>query len=314
MRAGVFKFLRKYAKARTRAARGSKKRQSIISYRSGRNIKPVPFQPGQNVLASLLTVLGAVGNGHYHLGSRKFRIEPGDFQGWEKLERQSLTLVLLIDVSKSTYPFISIFTEILNSLTGYFRLHQDRIGLISLSGHQAQVMNHPTHNYRVVTRNLMKLKVEGLTPLADGLFKALAMIRLERYRKPGSVNLAILLSDCYPEPLTHKFRDIFEEPAYRDSLRAAALFHKQKVSLLVINPSFRNTDQVKYLPGERLSISMAAESRGRLIKLFRYATLDTPFASRTYQPPSRGEINQILSGIEGMLGSRPRERDGLLPA
>lgn len=312
-RSGFLGFLKRFARPRIRAVRGSRRRRSVLSYRSGRNIKPVRYQPGENVLSALLSMLRAAGSGGYDLASGRFRIGQGDLTGWEKLERQSLTLVLVVDASTSTHPFINVFAEILNSLTGHFRRHQDRIGLVSLHGRQAEVLNHPTHNYRVVSRNLKRIKIQGMTPLADGLEKALAMIRLERQRKPGSRNLAVLLSDCYPEPLTHQHPDIFDEPAYRRSVLAASHFRQQRVSLLVINPSFKNTEESRFLPGERLSAALARESRGRLIRIFR--TDFTPnTVNRFYSPPSRREIQQILSGVEGMLGGRGgQEREGALP-
>lgn len=291
---------------KTRTTRG-KKRKSVISDRSGRNIKTVRFKTGENSLAPLQTVVNSLGNGKYSLEQRKFSIVPADFVGWEKLERQSMTLILLVDVSRSTFPFIRIFAEILESLTGYFKLHQDRIGLISLQGMQAKILNHPTHNYRVVTKSLMSLKVQGDSPLADGLQKALAMVRLEKFRKPGSANLVILLSDGYPEPLTGHCPNIFDEPAYRETVRAAALYRKQAVSLLMINPSFRHTEEEKLTPGEKLSAIIARESRGRLIKLFREPALGS---GDHYYPPTRSEIRQILNGIEGMMGSKTgEERD-----
>lgn len=312
-RSGFLGFLKRLARPRTRAVRGSRRRKTVISFRSGRNIKPVRYQPGENLLSALLTALRAVSYGGYELASGRFRIGHDDLMGWEKLERQSLTLVLVVDASTSTYPFINVFAEILNSLTGHFRQHQDRIGLVSLHGQQATVLNHPTHNYRVVSRNLRRIRIQGMTPLADGLEKALAVIRLERQRKPGSRNLAVLLSDCYPEPLTHQSTEIFDEPAYRRSLQAAAHFRQQRVSLLVINPSFKHGDQSQFLPGERLSAALARESRGRLIKIFRNEFAPDAF-TRAYNPPSRREIERILSGVEGMLAGRGGpEREGALP-
>jgi Mg-chelatase subunit ChlD len=241
----------------------------------------------------------ALYRGNYNLRMRRFSIEESDFAGWQRLERENLTMVMVIDVSNSTYPYVRVFADVLNNLTEYFKMtKQDRIGLISLQGTQAKVMNHPTFNYRIVTGNLLKLKVHGETPLADGLLKARAMVRLEQYRKPGSKNLVLLLSDCYPEPLTGLYEDIFDEPAYRDAIRAAAFFRKERISLLVINPSFALPDQKILSPGERLAQRIAQEGRGKLITLHRAkGTLDDAYAA-----PSSAEIRMIIHGIEEMYG------------
>jgi Mg-chelatase subunit ChlD len=182
-----------------------------------------------NRLAALYTILNAVSNGHYELNERRLRIESNDLVGWQRLEYESLVLVLLVDVSKSTWPFIKVFKEVLASLTDYFSRHNDRIGLISLQGLQARTYSHPTHNFRVVARGLTRLQFHGETPLADGLTKSLSMARIEKSKNPGSRSLVILLSDCYPEPITCQFENKLDEPAYRNSINAAAPYRKAKV-------------------------------------------------------------------------------------
>jgi Mg-chelatase subunit ChlD len=196
-----------------------------------------------------------------------------------------------------------VMAGIINSLTGYFRLHKDRIGLISLAGSQAQILNHPTHNYRVVTKSLLALAVHGHTPLADGMQKALAMIRLQKHRTPGSSSLVIALSDCYPEPLTHLVADPFDEPAYREAVRAAQLFRKGKVPLLVINPTFAHTDEKDYFPGERLSVAIERASGGRLIRLYPPREVVTTEGGKGIKP-SNHDLFRVVSGVEEMLGDR----------
>lgn len=295
------RLLTRLGRGRTRQARGKSRRRSVISERSGRNIRIVPYKKGENTLALLATMARAVRSGKYDLARHKYRITDADFVGWERLIRESLTLVLVVDLSRSTFPFVNLFAEIINSLTGLFRMHQDRIGLISLQGSQAQIMNHPTHNYRVVTKNLLQLRIHGETPLADGLFKALAMVKLEKYRKPGTRNIVILISDCYPEPISGSFHDLFDEPAYREAIRAAAIYRRSRVALMLINPALQKAVGKKDYPGERLADTLVRESRGRLIRLFRPEP--TP-SHNAYEPPTKAEINKILSGIEESLRNR----------
>lgn len=303
-KAGLSRFLRKFAVKKSRSFRGGTKRKSVLSERAGRDIRVVPYRAGEHSLAPLPTLLRAAAGGGYDLRTRRFAVHGADLAGWEKLQRQSLALVLVVDVSHSTHPFVRSMAEIIDSLTGYFRTHHDRVGLIALAGPQARIINHPTQNYRVVTKGLLALKVHGQTPLADGLQKALAMIRLEKFRKPGAASLVILLSDCYPEPLTHAHPDIFDEPAYRESLRAARLYRSGRVSLLVVNPTFRHREGEQLYPGERLSAAIAEEAGGRLIKLFPSEST-IRFDGEGYAPPSAREIGQIISGIEDALGNRP---------
>ena len=292
-----FKFLRNIRKAKVRAARGSRRRGAVASLTTGRNARIVKYTGGKSKLAPLRTVLNSVSNGNYNLKLRKLNITDEDMLAWTRLEYESLTLILLIDVSKSTWPFIKVFKEILKSLTGYFNKHNDRVGLISLQGLQAKIYSHPTHNFRVVARGLSKLKFHGETPLADGLYKSLNMARLEKNKNPGSKSIVILLSDCYPEPVTPGCTNIFDDPAYRDSVNAAVQYKKGNIMLLLINPAFES--QEARLPGEVLSKNMVEVSGGGLIRLCR--TKD-----KRYAKPSRREIEIIMKGVEDSLSQYNR--------
>jgi Mg-chelatase subunit ChlD len=300
VRKSLLRFLKKFNRTKRNMFKGEKRRALVLTERSGRCFRAVEFRDGENTLAMLPTVISAVFSGDYDLAAHAFHIGRKDFRGWERRERQSLTLVLVVDVSRSTFPFVNVFAEILNSLTGYFRIHTDRVGLISLQGSQARIMNHPTNNYQVVARSLLQLRIKGETPLADGLLKALTMTRLERFRKPGSRNIAVLLSDCYPEPITGRFADIFQEPSYREALRAASLFPRNRVSLLIINPSFRHEYDSGFTPGERLAVLLSQHSRGQLVRLYRPSTSGPEETSR----PTAEEIYRIISGIENIVQKR----------
>lgn len=241
------------------------------------------------MLAPLQTVLNSIANGNYDLRSGELKIQDQDFVGWNRLEYESLTLILLVDISKSTWAFVNVFKEILSSLTGYFNRHNDRVGLIALQGEQARVYNYPTHNFRVVARGLGKLRFHGMTPLADGLYKSLNMAKLERGKNPGSRSVVILLSDCYPEPVTPDYEDVLEAPEYKNAVSIARTYKKSNTMLLVINPTF--TSEEGRLPGEVLSKRIVRASGGKLVKLYR------PRDTR-HDPPSKKEIGKILSGIE----------------
>ncbi len=290
------KFLRRYRKAKSRATRGSRRRSTVITTTTGRNIRTVAYEAGENSLAPLRTVLNFLHTGRYDLKGKRINILKKNLVGWQRLEHESLTLISVVDVSESTFSYINVFAEILRSLTRYFNRNNDRIGLISLQGVQAEILNHPTHNYRIITKALTRLEIHGETPLADGLLKALYMAKLERFRKPGSKNLVILLSDCYPEPLVHKYENIFDEPAYKNAVNAASLYRRNKIFLLVINPSFRKNEKETLLPGEKLSEIIAGVSRGKLIKLYRPVGLYS--AAEKLPQPGRREIETILKGIE----------------
>jgi Mg-chelatase subunit ChlD len=144
----------------------------------------------------------------------------------------------------------------------------------------------------VVTNSMAKLKIHGESPVGDGLLKALAMARTERSRNPGSRSLVVLLSDCCPEPLTRRFEDIFDEPAYKEAVRAAQLYRRGRTNLLVINPvatAMRGATGEYLSPGVKLSEKIARGAGGRLMKI--------EHRSETSRISSR-EIAACLDGIE----------------
>ena len=289
MRSSFFKFLRSIRRRRERTSGGTRRRTAVASLTTGRNTRTVNHQRGYTPLAPRETILRALRRGG------RFHITDEDLAGWSRLELESLILILLVDVSQSTWALVKVFREILKSLAGHFKKHKDRVGLVSLQGPQAKIFTHPTHNFRVVARGLSRLKVEGETPLADGLQKALSLSILERRKNPGSRSVVILLSDCYPEPLTTNTKNVFDDPAYRSSVRAAIPYRRAGVTLLVINPAFESEEGT--LPGERLSRTLAQVSGGRLIKLHRHR-------DRRYLPPSNREIETILKGVEDTFSGR----------
>jgi Mg-chelatase subunit ChlD len=289
------KFLRRMRRQRRFGVRQSGRRQKIRTLASGRAIRVVHYRAGDTILSPYHTFLRSVQNGNYDLKTRCFTIGESDLSGWVCHNLISLTLILAVDLSRSTFAFKGILSSILKSLREYFHRNNDRIGLIALQGSQARILNHPTRNSRVVVKNLVSMKIQGMTPLADGLMKSIDMARLERQRNPGSRSIIILLSDCFPEPITHKFSDIFDEPAYRAAQQAAAFCRFQRVTLLIVAPAGASRETRPLTPGERLALQMAKASRGRLIKL---ETSQNIVTNRDALVSSHEQVSQILAAIE----------------
>ncbi len=289
----LFRSLLRRFRRTPRGSRRSRRRQAIENPYAGRNIRLVPYQPAKNLLASLSTVLEAFRSGRRWRRDRPF-VHRDDLLGWAKAERESLTLILLVDVSRSTIGHLRVFAELLRSLAGHFHRNRDRMGLVSLQGRQATVLHHPTHNYRIVTRQLAQLRFRGETPLADGLKKTLAMARLERFKNPGAQSLVVLLSDCCPEPFPPGYADPFDTPAYRDARSAASLYRREAIQLLVLlaAPDRSSSSRLPWTsPGERLGEAIARAAAGRLLRL--------PQAEDGRMP--RGQVDRVLGAIEAMF-------------
>lgn len=291
------------------------RRRKVSNQMAGRKLRLVPYQPGRYSLATYETILHALLRSGRPDPGERLKIQPIDFLGWERQIQESLTLVLAVDVSRSTLSFKEMFARIIRSLSAHFNRHRDRIGLISVSGEQAVILNHPSRNHRVVAKSILQLNISGETPLGDGLVKSLEMVKMERTRNPGSKPVVILLSDCFPEPITHKTEDILDEPMYIRVVSAAEQFRRRRVSLLVINPSYRDENAVNVLerehqqtPGERLTDRIIQRSGGHLIKL-RTQDNKTMLHQTTHVVREDRQIQDILASIEAAFTGRRDHRD-----
>ncbi len=288
-------FFRSFRKKGYPKLRRKNQRKHTRTWFTGRTIRTIPFRKGDSPPAFFPTLKNAIQHGHYRLDGGRFRIESTDIMGWERSERESLTLILAVDLSRSTYPFKSILTDILVSLRVHFSRNNDRIGLISLQGQQAKILNHPTNNHRVVLKNLSQMKIHGMTPLADGLAKALDTARLESTRNPGSRCIVMVFSDCYPEPLTHQYDDLMDEPAYQQAIKTAALYRGRKIPLIIIAPRFGEETTHQHLPGPRLARRLVQESRGQYIEL---ATVTNTMTNTSSLQSKEKNIEAILTTLE----------------
>ncbi|MBN1619854.1 VWA domain-containing protein [candidate division WOR-3 bacterium] len=294
------RFLRKFRRTQNFRSRKFTKRERAKNTVTGRNYRLIKYSKGINSLAFYPSIVN-----HLLSSDTKKRtyLCKEDLLGWEKSSHQSLNMILVVDVSSSVINFAIAFSKIINSLTVYFNKNKDRIGIISLQGYQSKILNHPTHNYKVVSKSLLSLKVHGRSPLADGLTKSLDMAKLEKFRNRGSSSFVVLLSDCYPEPLTGKYKNIFDEPAYKNSLSAAKLFRKAKIKLLLINPNFKHNETLreKYFPGEKLSELIVENSGGKLVKLFNKSrTTSGSYSEAGRFDVSAKDIEKIISGVTSL--------------
>lgn len=201
-------------------------------------------------------------SGHYQIASRKVTLTKNDLLTWQMHAKVSMTFVLIIDASASTRHFLRVIAHTLALLYRDAYRKKDKIGLVIFKENKAQILIHPTRNYQLVLGTLVRIEPSGWTPLASGLEKAFYTLKEELRREREMIPCAVLVSDCYPEPLTHKYLNIFEEPAYQAVLRVANMYKREKIPIVVINP-YHNLDDEKSNHGTKLGLSIARISNGK---------------------------------------------------
>jgi len=241
-----------------------KRAASLTSSTRGR---PTSYQkpkaiPKENI-AVVPSIITSLVNRRKSEEKPKIKLNPSDLRIWLRQGRSSVTLILIADASFSTYHFLPAVSKSLSIVYRDAYRNRDRLGVIAFQKNSAQIMNHPTNNLRVALGNLTRLTPSGFSPLADGLKKALEVFKQEKRRSPNFIPFAILISDCFPEPLTHKYADLLEEPAYQETLKVSKDFRREKIPIVVINPAHGKSKSGELFGGSKLGMKIAHISNGK---------------------------------------------------
>ncbi len=163
--------------------------------------------------------------------------------------RTPLTIILVIDVSLSMKGSMEQVREFLERLESETRGSKDRTGIIAFKDSGAVEIQAPTTNWNKIYRALGRLKISGLTPLAEAVKKSLETIRRERMRNDDIEPLLILVSDFSPNiPLAQSVGPghVRFTPV-QDLVRTARLVRKAKVRLAAVNVDLEQSKWPKFL-------------------------------------------------------------------
>ncbi|MFW9769323.1 MAG: VWA domain-containing protein [Candidatus Thorarchaeota archaeon] len=180
--------------------------------------------------------------------------------------RTPLTVILVIDVSLSMKGSMKQVREFLERLESETRGSKDRTGIVAFKDSGAVEIQSPTTNWNKIYRALGRLKLSGLTPLAEALRKSLETIRRERMRNDDLEPLIILISDFSPNiPLSHSVGPGHElYTPIQDLVRTARLVRKAKVRLAAVTVDPEQSKWPLFLKRPyHEALELAAMLRGR---------------------------------------------------
>jgi Mg-chelatase subunit ChlD len=191
------------------------------------------------------------------------RLRREDLRIWVRQGKAPLSIVLIADVSASTAWFLGSVQKLLSVLYRDAYRSRDSMGLVAIQEDRVRVLHHPTRNLKSVLGSLSDLSPSGLTPLGEALERSLDLMR-HQHRRDGTTNpLAILLSDCHPEPVTRTGGSLQSSPEYAHVARVAARFRRERVPIIVVNPSHMSDRKKGFGPGTELGMRIAAASGGK---------------------------------------------------
>ena len=184
-------------------------------------------------IALFPTIQAAIMNRHIKLEEKpSIQVQPEDVRTKIRVYRAPVTIILVLDVSGSMVRHLDVIAKAVSILNREAYRKRDRLALIAFKEGAAHILNDPTTNINVVAGNIRKLKASGGTPLAEGMMKALEVVKNERRRNKDIIPLVVIISDFLPNvPL--KMRGHIDPTA--DTLYVAKLLKRNKIPVIIIN-------------------------------------------------------------------------------
>jgi len=112
-----------------------------------------------------------------------------------RLYKAPMTIVFVIDLSKSMIFNIEAVKEAILKLHRDVYRYRDRVGIVALKGTGTVVVQHPITNLMVVANKLLGLGVGGFTPLAAGMLKAREVLKEAKRRDRSTIPVMVVVTD-----------------------------------------------------------------------------------------------------------------------
>jgi magnesium chelatase subunit D len=203
------------------------------------------------------------------------KITSKDIREKSRIYKAPMTIVLVIDLSKSMMDNIKSVKEAVLKLHGDAYRHRDKVGVVAMKGMTAVVAQHPITNLRVVANKLLKLHVSGFTPLAAGMLKAIEVLKEEKRRDRSTVPVMVIVTDGNAnipllkslqtgevrtfDPLDAAFFK-YEDMAVNDVLSVSEIARRDGINTVVVNTNPVTVDW--QYAGILLTESIAEITRG----------------------------------------------------
>lgn len=193
-----------------------------------------PGEPGSiHIPATVVAAVARIGR----TSGGPIKITKEDLRESVYTGRTPLTIILVIDVSLSMKGSMEQVRAFLERIESETRGSKDRTGIVAFKDSGAVEIQAPTTNWNKIYRALGKLRISGLTPLAEAIKKSLETIRRERMRNDDIEPLLILVSDFSPNiPLAQSAGPGHQQyTPVQDLVRTARMVREAKVRLAAVN-------------------------------------------------------------------------------
>lgn len=243
------------------------------------------------------TVKAAILDGSFERHPFHIRIKNRHFRYPVYQQKQNFNIMLVLDISNSVKWILKFMERIISLLTAQASVSKDKLGLIIFNDDRAQIMHYPTINVRHVIGTINTLAPTGTTPLAEGLKLAMQTLEHSKFQVTGMSNAIVLLSDCFPEPITGEHKDLIDEPVCQQILHTCDKISEHKIKLLILNPSLNNMSNYNQQIGYRLGEKAAERANGTFLNLVANVCGSTLSEEEHYVLPEQ-MLKKCVEGID----------------
>jgi len=277
---------------------GSGRRTRTLSARSGKYVRARLPEVKTTDIAIDATVRACA--------ARKgdLKIEKQDLREKVRAKKVSSVVVFVVDASGSMAAARGMEMArraVLGLLQDSYQ-KRDRVGFIAVAGDEARVLLSPTRSVELAVRSLRELPTGGRTPLPDGLFRGLQVLKRELWKNKRIVPIMVLVSDGRGNvPMVSDVR--------RELLSLATEIKKREISLVVID----SDDGFLHLGYNREIAEAGGGQYYRLDELDSSRVVDVVKAvgglgaglrpaTQAGRPPGRAQRTKPTAGEADMLG------------
>ncbi len=157
-------------------------------------------------------------------------IDKEDLREKVRAKKISSVIVFVVDCSGSMAAMkgMELVKSTVMSLLEDAYQKRDKVGFIAVAGNKATVLLQPTSSVELAARHLINLPIEGKTPLSDGLYQGLQVMKTQLWKNRNIVPVMVLVSDGRGNvPLI--------EDVKQEIISLAQEIRKQGINLVVID-------------------------------------------------------------------------------
>ena len=170
---------------------GSGRRARTLSTHSGKYVKArVP--DGKTTDIAIDATIRAV-------AARKgtLKIDKEDLREKVRAKKISSVIVFVVDCSGSMAAMkgMELVKSTVMALLEDSYQKRDKVGFIAVAGDKATVLLQPTSSVELAAKYLRNLPTEGKTPLPDGLYKGLQVMKTQLWKNRNIIPVMVLVSD-----------------------------------------------------------------------------------------------------------------------